>query len=75
VFEGFFELGLAPWDVAAGALLVEEAGGVITDWSGGPDYLSGDVLAGNQEVHALLAVLAAARSPPRPGSRRGTGAE
>ncbi len=54
VFEGFFELGLAPWDVAAGGLLIEEAGGVVTDWEGGPDYLSGDVLAGSTTVHAEL---------------------
>ncbi len=54
VFEGFFELGLAPWDVAAGALLIEEAGGVITDWEGGADYLSGDVLAGSPAVHTEL---------------------
>jgi myo-inositol-1(or 4)-monophosphatase len=54
VFEGFFELGLAPWDVAAGALLIDEAGGVVTDWEGGPDYLSGDILAGSPAVHAEL---------------------
>lgn len=54
VFEGFFELGLAPWDVAAGALLIEEAGGVITGWDGGSNYLSGDVLAGSPAVHAEL---------------------
>ncbi len=60
VFDGFFELGLSPWDVAAGALLIEEAGGVVTDWSGGPDFLSGDVLAGSRTVHPVLAELAAA---------------
>ena len=54
MFEGFFELGLSPWDVAAGAVLIEEAGGVVTDWEGGKDYLSGDVLAGNPTVHAVL---------------------
>ena len=54
VFEGFFELGLAPWDVAAGAVLIEEAGGVVSDWEGGPDYLGGDVLAGSPAVHAAL---------------------
>ncbi len=54
VFDGFFELGLSPWDVAAGALLIEEAGGVVTDWSGGPDYLGGDILAGSPAVHAEL---------------------
>ncbi len=34
VFDGFFELALAPWDVAAGGLLIQEAGGVVTDWDG-----------------------------------------
>jgi myo-inositol-1(or 4)-monophosphatase len=60
VFDGFFELALSAWDVAAGALLIEEAGGVVTDWTGGPDYLSGDILAGNAGVHAALLDLAAA---------------
>ena len=54
VFDGFFELALSPWDVAAGALLIEEAGGVVTDWTGGGDYLSGDILAGPERIHAAL---------------------
>jgi myo-inositol-1(or 4)-monophosphatase len=58
VFDGFFELGLAPWDVAAGGLLIEEAGGVVTDWGGGPDYLSGNILAGPRGVHEELVALA-----------------
>jgi myo-inositol-1(or 4)-monophosphatase len=57
VFDGFFELALSPWDVAAGALLIEEAGGIVTDWSGRPDYLSGDILAGGALVHAALVEL------------------
>ncbi len=59
VFDGFFELGLAPWDVAAGGLLVEEAGGVVTDWSGGEGWLGGDILAGSPVVHGALRELAA----------------
>jgi myo-inositol-1(or 4)-monophosphatase len=58
VYDGFFELGLGPWDVAAGALLVEEAGGVVSDWTGEPGYLDGDILAGNPAVHAALLELA-----------------
>lgn len=58
VFEGFFELGLSPWDVAAGALLIEEAGGVVSDWEGEPDYLGGDILAGSPAVHAALLAIA-----------------
>ena len=59
-FDGFFELGLSPWDVAAGALLIREAGGVVSDWSGGDDgWLdSGDILAGSPAVHAALRDLA-----------------
>lgn len=58
VFDGFFELGLSPWDVAAGALLIEESGGVVTDWNGGGDYIAGDVLAGSPAVHNTLFELA-----------------
>lgn len=58
VFEGFFELGLSSWDVAAGALLVSEAGGVVTDWNAGPDFLSGNILAGSPRVHAELTAIA-----------------
>ena len=56
VFDGFFELGLGPWDVAAGALLVREAGGVVTDWVGDADAWldSGNILAGPPAVHARL---------------------
>jgi myo-inositol-1(or 4)-monophosphatase len=54
VFDGFFELALGPWDVAAGGLLIEEAGGVVTDWAGGDDWLRGDILAGSPAVHEEL---------------------
>jgi myo-inositol-1(or 4)-monophosphatase len=56
VFDGFFELALGPWDVAAGALLVREAGGVVTDWAGDPDawLVSGDIVAAPPRVHARL---------------------
>jgi myo-inositol-1(or 4)-monophosphatase len=54
VFDGFFELGLEPWDVAAGGLLIEEAGGTVTDWDGTPAYLGGNILAGSPRVHAEL---------------------
>jgi myo-inositol-1(or 4)-monophosphatase len=50
--DGFFELNLGPWDIAAGSLLVREAGGVITDFSGGDEYLhTGNVIAGNKSIH------------------------
>ena len=59
MFDGFFELALAPWDVAAGGLLIEEAGGVVTDWEGGDGWLRGDILAGGPAVHEVLRELAA----------------
>ncbi|OOZ41066.1 inositol monophosphatase family protein [Solemya elarraichensis gill symbiont] len=53
--DGFWELGLAPWDFAAGALLVKEAGGMVTDIAGGERYLeSGNVLAGGPYLHHFL---------------------
>jgi myo-inositol-1(or 4)-monophosphatase len=63
VFDGYFELNLSPWDVAAGALLVEESGGVVTDWKGGPAYLTGDVLAGSPRTHPVLLKAARAGRP------------
>jgi myo-inositol-1(or 4)-monophosphatase len=65
VFDGFFELGLAPWDVAAGAALIQEAGGIVTDWDASPAFLSGDVVAGPPDVHAELVRITGAT---RPGS-------
>ena len=51
IYDGFFELGLKPWDIAAGALLVTEAGGVLTDWEGGPDWFqSGNLVSGTPGV-------------------------
>ncbi|MHB8489940.1 MAG: inositol monophosphatase family protein [Candidatus Dormibacteria bacterium] len=61
-FDGFFELGLGIWDIAAGALLVREAGGVVTDWAGDHEgvFVSGDILAGTPAWHAaMLEILAA----------------
>lgn len=54
-FDGFWELDLSPWDIAAGALLVQEAGGKISDMWGKADYLkNGDVLASNGLIHRQL---------------------
>ena len=57
VFDGFFELALVGWDVAAGGL-IREAGGIVTDWAGGPGWLTGDILAGPPAVHAVLVEVA-----------------
>jgi myo-inositol-1(or 4)-monophosphatase len=53
--EGFFEIGLGPWDMSAGDLLIREAGGIVTDFGGGRDYLStGNIVAGGPGVHSEL---------------------
>ena len=53
--DGFWELGLSKWDIAAGALLIREAGGRISDFHGSDRYLdSGNVVAGNPKVYAAL---------------------
>ncbi len=50
-FDTFFEYSLSPWDVAAGVLLVEEAGGRVTDFKGGTDYLYGkEIVAGSSRL-------------------------
>lgn len=55
-FDGFWELVLAPWDIAAGILIVREAGGLVTDLAGNHDVIrGGSVLAGNTFVHGALA--------------------
>lgn len=57
-YEGYFEYNLNPWDIAAGALIVEEAGGKVTDFSGGDDYLFGrEILAANTIHTEMLAII------------------
>jgi myo-inositol-1(or 4)-monophosphatase len=57
-FDGFWELDLAPWDIAAGALIVREAGGVVTRMDGNADVVGhGSILAGSPVVHAALGAL------------------
>ena len=52
--DGSAQFGLKPWDVGAGALLIQEAGGIITDLKGGGDVLSGYVVAGNKNIYPFL---------------------
>ena len=53
--EGFYEYGLSPWDVAAGALIIKEAGGVVTDWKGEKNWLFGKrIICGNTEIVRFL---------------------
>ena len=54
-FEGFFEYNLNAWDVAAGALIVQEAGGIVTDFKGGGDFLFGrEIVAGSAVQPQML---------------------
>ena len=56
--DGFWEMGLSEWDIAAGALLIQEAGGLVGDLSGGPHFLeSGHIVAGNRKIFAALVKL------------------
>jgi myo-inositol-1(or 4)-monophosphatase len=53
--DGFWELGLSPWDMAAGTLLISEAGGLVSDFSGESDYMNtGNIIGGTPKVFAQL---------------------
>lgn len=55
IFDGFFEIHLAPWDVAAGGVLVREAGGVVSDFSGGDSFWeNGNIVGATAGVHREL---------------------
>lgn len=57
-YEGFYEWGLSPWDVAAGAFLVKQAGGKVTDFNDETDYINGNgILATNEKTHAELTTI------------------
>ncbi len=64
-FDGYWELKLKPWDMAAGKLLVEEAGGRVSDFTGGAfDLFGSECLASNGRLHdAMVAVLKGGRRP------------
>ena len=63
-YDGFWEFGLAPWDMAAGALLIAEAGGLISDLRGDANYLeTGNVIAGTPKVFAPLLKLIEEKLP------------
>ena len=63
-FDGYWEHGVKPWDVAAGIVLVREAGGIVTDTAGNAEMLAtGSVAAGNDTIHgAMIDTVAAART-------------
>ncbi len=55
VFDGFWEVSLQPWDLCAGKLIVEEAGGIVTDFSGSEiDIFSPQILASNKKIHQQM---------------------
>ena len=61
-YDGFWEFGLRPWDIAAGSLLVKEAGGLVTDMQGGQNYVAtGNLVAGNPRIHEKLSQLVASQ--------------
>lgn len=72
-FDGFWEIGLHPWDVAAAVLLVREAGGRATDFEGSPDCLSGEyIVASNGHIHdEMLRVIRKGATAPRPDGLAG----
>lgn len=67
IYDGFWEYWLQPWDVAAGALCVREAGGTVTDAAGGETWLHGrNVIASNGRLHPALRALLPPLTPERP---------
>jgi myo-inositol-1(or 4)-monophosphatase len=68
-FDGFWEFGLKPWDTAAGVLLIEEAGGKVTDFAGHPYHLGGPmILATNGLIHEEMRRVALEVSQRDPGA-------
>ena len=54
-YDGFWEFGLNAWDIAAGVLLTQEAGGMVSEVDGGRDYMiSGDIMAGNSAIYRKM---------------------
>jgi myo-inositol-1(or 4)-monophosphatase len=53
--DGFWEINLSPWDIAAGALLIQEAGGIVGDFEGNESWIhSGNIVAGNPKIFAQM---------------------
>ena len=75
-YDGFWEVGLNPWDVAAGSLLVQEAGGLIGDLTGVGDFLhGGQVIAANPKIFAQMVATLAPFRPEMTKERRAKAAE
>ena len=62
--DGFWEMGLSPWDMAAGSLLIQEAGGLVSDFEGDGNYLEcGNIVCGTPKVFTPLLQIVAAHHP------------
>ena len=62
--DGFWEIGLSPWDIAAGGLLIQEAGGIVTDLSGQTGWLeSGNILVASPKIHDDMQAIIASHIP------------
>jgi len=62
--DGYWEFNLKPWDIAAGALIVMEAGGIVTDFTGDDNYLtSGNIIAGNPKMLQAMAKIITKTTP------------
>ncbi|MBW3633070.1 MAG: inositol monophosphatase [Chloroflexi bacterium] len=67
--DGYWERGISPWDVAAGALMVSEGGGTVTDMRGGPFHSDDrEILASNGTIHADLLDVIVTHEAPSPGN-------
>ena len=70
--DAFWERGLQPWDIAAGALLVQEAGGLVSDFQGGNRFLhSGDIVAGNPKCFKAVLKTVGRLMPPAEAGGQG----
>ena len=75
-YDGFFETGLNPWDIAAGSLIITEAGGLIGNFTGEADFLyQREVVAANPKVYGQLVTLLAPYSKAITATEAGDGAE
>lgn len=62
--DGFWEMGLSPWDISAGCLLIQEAGGLVSDFGGKQDFLdSGNIVAGNPKIYEAVYKTVTAKLP------------
>jgi myo-inositol-1(or 4)-monophosphatase len=68
-YDGFWEIGLNPWDVAAGSLLILEAGGLVGDFAGDPGYLyGGEIIAANPRIFGQMVKLLSPYKPVASGA-------